>query len=105
MRHVTCFSNVLLWCTQGLRLSAWVQANMTGDAGSLGRPHQLWVLQRALQGVQFAGKDAQMDNAEDLLSAMLRPEADKRMIAEQMHELKWLQDAAAVQLSECPVRI
>lgn len=65
----------------------------------------MWVLQRVTQGLQIADKVAQRRNIGSMLSAMLQAEADKRMTAEQMHEPSWLQDAAAVPLSECPVTL
>jgi len=116
---VTCRSHVTLWCRieecclcicacaahRDLRLNAWMQASKANNASSLDRPHQSLVLHRALQGVQFASKSAQISCTQRLLSAMLHPEAEKRMTAEQMHELAWLQEAAAVPLSECPIRI
>ncbi|KAA6427173.1 MAG: hypothetical protein FRX49_02930 [Trebouxia sp. A1-2] len=80
-------------------------ASKANNAGGLDFPHQFWVLHRAAQGVQFAGKGAQVLGVKKLLAAMLHPAAEKRMTAEQMHELEWLQEAAAVPLSECPISI
>ena len=39
---------------------------------------------------------------ETLLSALLHPHVQDRMTAEQMQQLKWLQDVAAVPLEPCP---
>ncbi|DBA72853.1 TPA: hypothetical protein ACH3X2_009825 [Trebouxia sp. C0005] len=64
------------------------QASKANNAGGLDFPHQFWVLHRALQGAQFAGKGAQVLGVKKLLAAMLHPAAEKRMTAEQMHELE-----------------
>ncbi|KAL0023582.1 hypothetical protein WJX77_004121 [Trebouxia sp. C0004] len=90
---------------QAIQQEQQLWAKKTYNAGSLERSHQYFVPFRATMGLQFADKAAEIHNAGELLSAMLHPEADKRMTAEQMHELKWLQDAAAVPLSECPIRM
>ena len=65
-----------------------MQASKANNAGGLDFPHQFWVLHRALQGAQFAGKGAQVLGVKKLLAAMLHPAAEKRMTAEQMHELE-----------------
>lgn len=97
--------HLCMCCTQTSRLNAWMQAGKANKVGGVGLPHQMWVLHRALKGVQFAGRGAQLSGTQNLLSAMLHAEAEMRMTAEQMHELEWLQEAAAVPLSECPIRI
>lgn len=37
-----------------------------------------------------------------MLSALMHPQVQSRMTAEQMQQLKWLQDTAAVPLGPCP---
>lgn len=46
-----------------------------------------------------------MKHVDKLLSAMLHPEVEQRMTAEELAGLQWLQEAAAVPLMECPFRI
>jgi len=45
----------------------------------------------------------QISKAWDILSGLTHPEAESRMTAKQMRQLKWLQAAAAVPLPPCPV--
>ena len=62
-------------------------------------------LPRAATGLTTAKDIAQMEHVYKLLSAMLHPEVEQRMTAEEMAGLQWLQEAAAVPLMECPFRI
>ena len=52
--------------------------------------------------LETAKEDAQMAHVNRLLSAMLHPEVEQRMTAEEMEGLQWLQEAAAVPLMGCP---
>ncbi|KAA6427032.1 MAG: hypothetical protein FRX49_02789 [Trebouxia sp. A1-2] len=74
-------------------------------AASKTRPHQLMALPRAAAGLTIAMEIAQMEHVDKLLSAMLHPEVGQQMTAEEMEGLQWLQEAAAVPLTECPLTI
>ena len=62
-------------------------------------------LPRAAAGLTIAMEIAQMEHVDKLLSAMLHPEVGQQMTAEEMEGLQWLQEAAAVPLTECPLTI
>ena len=68
-------------------------------------PHQLMRLCQAAVALKTPKEDAQLNHADKLLSAVLHPEVAQRMTAEEMAGLQWLQEAAAVPLMECPVKI
>ena len=68
-------------------------------------PHQLMRLCQAAVALNTPKEDAQLNHADKLLSALLHPEVAQRMTAEEMAGLQWLQEAAAVPLMECPVKI
>ena len=59
----------------------------------------------AAAGLTTAKENAQMTHVDKLLSAMLHPEVAQRLTAEEMEGLQWLQEAAAVPLIECAVKI
>ena len=72
------------------------------NAASESWPVQLMALPRAAAGLTTAKDIAQMEHVHKLLSAMLHPEVEQRMTAEEVAGLQWLQEAAAVPLMECP---
>jgi len=66
---------------------------------------QMMALCRAAVALNTAKENAQIAHVGKLLSAMLHPEVEQRMSAEEMAGLEWLQEAAAVPLMECPIKI
>ena len=75
------------------------------NAASKKWPRQLMALCRAAVALNTPKENAQLDHVDKLLSAMLHPEVEQRMTAEEMAGLEWLQEAAAVPLIECPIKI
>ena len=59
----------------------------------------------AAAGLTTAKENAQMTHVDKLLSAMLHPEVAQRLTAEAMAGLQWPQEAAAVPLIDCAVKI
>ncbi len=65
-------------------------------------PAQLAAIDELTQGLshKIQGEAKEFSN---LLQGMLHPQAQARMTASKMYNLKWLRDAAKAALPKCPV--
>ena len=62
---------------------------------------QMMALCRAAVALNTAKENAQIAHVGKLLSAMLHPEVEQRMSAEEMAGLEWLQEAATCSICGC----
>ncbi len=85
----------LFGCCMQAESSVFAQPTMT-------LPAQLLAIHKLGQGLSHKMQD-QSKRFCELLTSMLRPQAQERIFAKQMHNLKWLRDAAKVPLPKCPV--
>ena len=66
-------------------------------------PAQLDAVRKAAAGLSNKVQRHSQDFC-NLLEGLLQPDAELRMTAAQMHQLRWLQEAAQVPLPKCPIQ-
>ncbi len=68
-------------------------------------PRQIQAVRRAASFMPAEPADMQAERACEILTKLCHPEADQRMTAEDLVNLSWLEELAAVPLSACPVAL
>lgn len=79
--------------------------NQAYNEASESVPAQLVTLVKSGFALNSQNEVSQVGKFRGMLSALLHPEAKKRMTSMEMLQLQWLQDAAAVPFPDCPLHV
>ena len=93
--------------TKSFDVAMQEQSNAAYHEGCPGTKYclQLSFLRMAAYLTGHADSSQRATHLGQLLSVLLHPQVESRATAEQMQQLKWLRQAAAVPLSRCPCAI